>query len=94
MEDVLSKEEKSANFQRLLDLQNAISFEKNQTFIGKTVRVLCESESKTDSERMTGRTEGGKIVNFAGTASDVGIFLDITVKDAKTWNLEGERACH
>lgn len=94
MKDVLSKEEKQENFQRLLDVQNEISFEKNQSYIGKTVRVLCEGESKTDKNRMTGRTEGGKIVNFGGTAEDIGQFLDIEIKDAKTWNLEGEKACH
>lgn len=94
MEDVLTAEEKQANFERLLDVQNQISYEINQTYIGKTVRVLCEGESKTDPEKMAGRTEGGKIVNFTGSVNDIGTFLEIEIQKAKTWSLEGEIVCH
>ena len=61
--------------------------------VGKTVRVLCEGTSKTDAEKMTGRTEGGKIVNFNGEASHIGTFVDVKITEAKTWNLQGEAIC-
>ncbi len=94
MEDVLTEAEKKENFQRLLEVQNRISHEKNSLYLGKTVRVLCEGMSKTDSTMMTGRTEGGKIVNFPGTEELVGRFADVKISDTKTWNLQGEIVCH
>ncbi len=94
MQDVLTEEEKKENFQRLLDVQNRISYEKNLSYVGKTVQVLCEGVSKTDSDKMTGRTEGGKIVNFPGGEALIGTFVNVAVTDAKTWNLQGEIVCH
>lgn len=94
MQDVLAEEEKKENFQRLLDVQNRISYEKNLSYVGKTVQVLCEGVSKTDSDKMTGRTEGGKIVNFPGDEALIGTFVNVAVTDAKTWNLQGEIVCH
>ncbi len=93
MQDVLTEEEKKANFERLLEVQNRISYEKNAALLGKTVRILCEGNSKTDVRKMTGRTEGGKIVNFEGDASLTGRLLDVKITEAKTWNLQGETVC-
>ncbi len=93
MQDVLTEKEKKANFERLLEVQNRISYEKNAALLGKTLRVLCEGKSKTDADKMTGRTEGGKIVNFDGDISQIGQFVDIKITEAKTWNLQGEAVC-
>ncbi|MBQ7500424.1 MAG: tRNA (N6-isopentenyl adenosine(37)-C2)-methylthiotransferase MiaB, partial [Clostridia bacterium] len=49
MEDNTSKEEKNERFRRLLEVQNEISLSKNKEYEGKTVRVLVESRSKTDT---------------------------------------------
>ncbi len=91
MEDVLTEEQKKANFERLLEVQNSISLEKNLPMVGKRVSVLCEGESKTDKSVLTGRTEGGKIVNFEGPKELEGKILDVNITSAKTWNLTGER---
>jgi len=93
MKDVLTEKEKKANFERLLEVQNRISGEINKTYLGKVYRVLCEGTSKTDPFMMTGRTEGGKIVNFKGDASFVGQFADVKITETKTWNLQGEAIC-
>ena len=45
MEDVLTREEKSANFQRLLARQNAISAEKHAAYVGKALRVLVDGRN-------------------------------------------------
>ena len=42
MPDPMSKEEKAANFQRLVDLQNAISAEKQAAYVGRTLRCLVD----------------------------------------------------
>ena len=93
MEDVLTAEEKKQNFERLLAVQNRISYEINQSYIGKTLTVLCEGRSKTDASMFSGRTEGGKIVNFKGTDAFVGTFVTVRITEAKTWNLQGETIC-
>ncbi|MBQ7036954.1 MAG: tRNA (N6-isopentenyl adenosine(37)-C2)-methylthiotransferase MiaB [Clostridia bacterium] len=93
MPDVLSVEEKKANFEKLLEVQNRISGEINETYLGKTVSVLCEGVSKTDAGNMSGRTEGGKIVNFPGSQDMIGKILEVKITETKTWNLQGEAVC-
>ncbi len=88
--DVLTPEEKKANFNRLLEVQNAISAEINAQYTGKTETVLVEGASKTDRRTLTGRTEGGKIVNFAGGAELVGKLVPVRITEARTWSLLGE----
>jgi tRNA-2-methylthio-N6-dimethylallyladenosine synthase len=90
MEDVLTAEEKKKNFNRLLEVQNRISKEINDTYENKEFEILVEGESKTDSTFLTGRTEGGKIVNFKGDKNLVGKIIKIKVTKAQTWSLFGE----
>ena len=94
MQDVLTLEEKKHNFDRLLQVQNRISNEINQTYMGKTVSVLCEGVSKTDETMLCGRSEEGKMVNFRGDLSLTGQFVPVKITEAKTWNLQGEAICH
>lgn len=89
-EDVLTEDEKKENFNRLLDLQNSISLEKNMKMVGKVEAVLVEGRSKTNADYLTGRTDGGKIVNFLGDPSLTGSIVDIKITEAKTWHLTGE----
>ena len=43
--------------------------ERAQRFVGRTVEVLVEGPSRTDPERLRGRTRHNKVVNFAGLAA-------------------------
>ena len=92
MEDCLTDKEKHENFERMLRLQDEISRKKNDRYVGSTERVLVESVSRTNSEFMSGRTDGGKIVNFRGDESMAGKILDVKITEAKTWSLLGEIA--
>lgn len=38
-------QQKQANFQRLVDLQNQISAEKHAAYVGKTLRCLIDGDS-------------------------------------------------
>ncbi|MBQ7032228.1 MAG: tRNA (N6-isopentenyl adenosine(37)-C2)-methylthiotransferase MiaB [Clostridia bacterium] len=93
MPDVLTEKEKKENFDRLLEVQNRISGEINSTYLGRELKILVEGPSKTDRNMMTGRSEGGKIVNFSGDTSIVGRFVDVKITETKTWNLQGEAIC-
>ena len=79
-------------FGRLVELQNSIDRQKNEAMVGKTVEVLCEGFSRTNIKRLTGRTEGNKIVNFTAEIPDFdvkGKFVKVYIDSAQTWSLDG-----
>ena len=80
---------KSERFDRLLECQNAISLESNKKLEGKVLKVLCDGESKNNSNVLAARTEGGKIVLFEGDASLKGSFVNILVESGETFALRG-----
>ncbi len=43
-----------------------------------------------EKEMLTARTEGGRLVRFAGDDSLIGQFLDVTITGCTTWSLVGE----
>ena len=88
MDDPTPKEEKNRRFDRLVDLQNRISQELHRDYIGKTVSVLVDG--KEEGGLLTARTQGGRLVRFAGDAELIGRFLQIKITDATTWSLVGE----
>ncbi len=81
---------KSERFERLLAVQNEISFESNKQFEGKTVRVLCDGKSKNKENAINGRTDGGKIVFFDGDESMTGSFINVKIERAETFALYGK----
>ena len=89
MEDPTPKEEKNRRFDRLCAVQNAISEQIHEDYIGKTMRCLIDG---TDKELLTARTEGGRLVRLAGNPNLVGNFADITITGSTTWSLTGELA--
>ncbi len=82
---------KSARFERLLAMQNAIAAEKNQPLIGKTLRVLCDGVSKNNPALYSGRTEGNKIVFFEGRTEDTGNYVTVRIGRADAFALYGEK---
>ena len=91
MEAQIPKEIQNNRFERLLAVQNGIALEKNIPLVGKTVRVLCDGESKTNSELYSGRTEQAKIVFFEGEENDVGQFVDVEITKAEAFALYGKK---
>ena len=87
MEDPTPKEEKNRRFDALCALQNEISVQIHQGYIGKRLRCLVDG---MDKNCLTARTEGGRLVRFAGSESLIGTFQEITVTGATTWSLTGE----
>ena len=90
MEDVLSKEEKSANFQRLVELQNRISAEKHAAYVGKTLRVLVDGRDTDGKHALTGRTDGGRLVHIDGDEDLIGGFHRCKITRSSNWALFGE----
>lgn len=74
MDDQLPKQVVQERYQRLIDLQEAISYEENQALIGSTVELLVASgEGRKDpaTARMTGRARDGRLVHFSPGATEV-----------------------
>ena len=90
MPDQIPKEIQGERFNRLLALQNEIALEKNKPLVGQTVRVLCDGESKNNSEMYSGRTEGNKIVFFEGTPEDSQKYVWVKIDRAEAFALYGE----
>ena len=90
MEDCLTDQEKHHNFDRMVAFQNEISKKKNDAYFGRIESVLVEGLSKTNPEFLSGRTDGGKIVNFRGSEELIGKIVDIKITEVKTWSLIGE----
>ena len=86
MDDPTPRVDKNRRFDRLVAVQNRISEEKHRAYIGKTVRVLVDGR---DGEQLTARTDGGRLVRFAGDDSLIGQFLDVEITDCTTWSLVG-----
>ena len=89
MEDPTPKEEKNRRFDKLCARQNAISEEIHRSYVGKRMRCLVDG---TDKDLLTARTEGGRLVRFAGCPELIGTYQYITITGATTWSLTGELA--
>ncbi len=89
MEDCLTDLEKHNNFDKMLEVQNEISAKKNKAYEGTIHKILVEGKSKNNDETLTGRTEGGKVVNFSGSAN-IGDMVDVKITKSQTWSLFGE----
>ena len=89
MPDCLTDEEKHKNFDKMIELQNIISKEKNELYADKIEEILVEGKSKTNPEFMSGRTSGGKIVNFKGDETLLGELVKVKITETKTWSLGG-----
>ena len=89
MEDPTPKEEKNRRFDRLCAVQNSISEEIHNAYVGKSFRCLIDG---TDKEFLTARTEGGRLVRLQGDSSLIGTFAEVVITGATTWSLTGTLA--
>ena len=90
MEDPTPKEEKNRRFDKLCAVQNAISEQIHAGYVGKTFRCLVDG---MDKDMLTARTEGGRLVRFAGDESLIGTYQELTITGSNTWSLTGTLAC-
>ncbi len=75
-------------FERLVDLQNRISEERNKECLGQEFEVLSEGPSKKRPEVATTRSRTGKLVHVEGLFP-AGTFLQARVESAGQHHLVG-----
>ncbi len=75
---------------RLVALQNGITKELSDEYIGKVEEILVEDINLKKPGYVMGRTESGRLVNFAGEENLVGEFVNVEIKTSRSAALWGE----
>ena len=91
LKDDIPREVKDNRKNEILELQHEISLEKNESFIGKRLRVIID---ESQGNVTVGRSEYDSpeidnIIHIKGTA-EVGVFHDIQIIEANEYELIGE----
>ena len=81
---------KKERIQKLVALQNKISAEISQTYIGKIEEVLIEDKNPKKEGYLCGRTESGRLVSFPRKSANIGDFVKVKINTAKSASLWGE----
>ncbi|HUB74796.1 MAG TPA: tRNA (N6-isopentenyl adenosine(37)-C2)-methylthiotransferase MiaB [Solirubrobacteraceae bacterium] len=81
---------KVERMQALVEVVQRRARERAERFVGRTLEVLVEGPSRTDPERLRGRTRHNKVVNFTG-AGVAGELAQVRILSATSQTLSGER---
>jgi len=88
-DDVPDKTKRARNM-KLLELQKQISLEENKKIIGKEMQVLVEGASKSDPNRLSGRTRQNHIVVFNGSQDLGGKLAGVVIHEVTDLTLFGK----
>ena len=80
---------KHERFERLNEVVNKYSLEKNEQLSDKTVKVLIDGSSRKDDESYSGRTDGFKLVNVSSGRDITGQLVDVRITECKTFSIDG-----
>jgi tRNA-2-methylthio-N6-dimethylallyladenosine synthase len=80
---------KVERMERLVELVQARARERAERFVGRDLEVLVEGVSRTDPDRLRGRTRHNKVVNFTGLAA-AGELIGVHITAATSQTLAGE----
>jgi len=95
LDEQLTEKVKEERNQELLAVVNEIAQRKNAELVGTTQRILVEGPSKTNKQRLTGRTSQNKIVIIDGDAERMtGQFLDVKIEESTGFTLYGTPVLH
>ena len=80
---------KHERFERLNEVVNKYSLEKNERLSDKTVKVLIDGSSRKDDKSYSGRTDGFKLVNVSSGRDITGHLVDVRITECKTFSIDG-----
>jgi tRNA-2-methylthio-N6-dimethylallyladenosine synthase len=89
LSDPVPEAAKKERMQRLVAAVQEHAAERAQRFVGRTMDVLVEGPSRTDPDKLRGRTRHNKTVNFSGVAQ-AGDLTEVAVTAATSTTLAGE----
>lgn len=92
MAEQLPEEVKENRNQDLLRVVDNLAIAKGEALVGREVEILCEGRSKTNGDRLMGRSPGNKIVIFDGAERHIGEIFDLRIEHSSGFSLYGDPA--
>lgn len=90
MEDDVPDDVKKRRLTEIVDLQQVHALEKTKRFVGQTVEVLVEKDSKRSNEHWSGRNSQNTVVVFPKENYKPGDFVNVKITDCTAATLIGE----
>jgi tRNA-2-methylthio-N6-dimethylallyladenosine synthase len=81
---------KVERLERLVEVVQRRARERAERFVGRSLEVLVEGQSRTDPSRVRGRSRHNKVVNFSGLGLP-GELVEVQITGATSQTLSGER---
>lgn len=89
-EDQVPEKTKKDRLHRLMEVQERITAEINESYIGQIVEVLVEGRSPKNPLRLQGLSREFKTVNFEASESRIGRLAQVRITEAYGWGMMGE----
>ena len=90
MEDDIPEQVKKRRLNEIIDLQQKLGLQRTQRFLGQTVEVLVEKDSKRSDQHWSGRNSQNTVVVFPKENYKPGDFVLVKVTDCTAATLIGE----
>jgi len=91
MENDVKEEVKTKRLQEIIELQHSISYEINQSLIGKEEIILIEGFSKKSDDFLAGRTDTNKVVIIPADGKiKEGDYVKVKINRATSGTLFGD----
>jgi tRNA-2-methylthio-N6-dimethylallyladenosine synthase len=90
MEDDIPEPVKKRRLNEIIDLQQKIALERTKRFVGQTVEVLIEKDSKRSDLHWSGRNSQNTVVVFPKENYKTGDFVMVKITDCTAATLIGE----
>jgi len=90
MEDDVPMETKKRRLQEIVDLQQKLSLERTKRFLGQTVEVLIEKDSKKSAAHWSGRNSQNTVVVFPKEHYKPGDFVNVFIENCTSTTLIGK----
>ena len=90
LEDNIDEKTKSRRLSEIVELQQKHSLYRSKKFVGKTVEVLIEKESKKSNLHWAGRNQQNTTVVFPKENYNIGDFVNVKINSCTSATLIGE----
>ncbi|RZS99812.1 tRNA (N6-isopentenyl adenosine(37)-C2)-methylthiotransferase MiaB [Aquimarina brevivitae] len=90
MEDDVPEDVKKRRLAEIIELQRNHSEERHQAYLGKTVEILIEKESKKSDQHWSGRTTQNTVAVFPKEQYKIGDFVMVEIEDCTSATLLGK----
>jgi tRNA-2-methylthio-N6-dimethylallyladenosine synthase len=89
MNDDVAEETKLRRLQEIVALQQKHAWQRSEQFIGKTVEVLVEKQSKKSAQEFSGRNSQSITVVFPKENYKIGDFVNVKIESCTSGTLKG-----